>query len=75
MKDIVNKKNIEIGKRFKKVRGEDSDLHKIGSEGVILNFIGPMPANGPFAGEYGYIVKFDDDERIVFIGGHKIEEI
>lgn len=63
------------GRRFRKIKGEIMDLHKIGAEGVVQGFIGPMPSGEEFAGEYGYYVLFDGDEHKVFIRGAKIEEI
>jgi len=69
-------KMIEKGSRFRKIKGEEKDLHKIGDEGEVLGSIGPMPEGEEFAGEYGYFVKFDKDPFILcFIRGAKIEEI
>lgn len=64
---------LEKGERFKKVAGEPGDGHDIGSTGEVLDRVGPMPEGAPFAGEYGYFVKFDGDPRApIFIRGAKI---
>ncbi len=67
-------KPIEDNKRFVKIYGERKDNHPVGAFGTILRRIGPMPEGEPFAGEYGYFVRFDGDDVETFIRGAKIEE-
>lgn len=66
---------IETGERFRKINGDPADAHKIGSEGVVLQVFGPIPEGEEFAGEYGYVVKFDGDHFQIFIRGSKIEKV